>query len=265
MKYLFFICLVLLLDVPQMVSGQQYKPYVAALYCTERNGIEYISKVTPQGIYSSHGVFMREDPVILDFLAGRVMGDEGEGVPYARISFIIDEDTTTLTCDALGSFILGKKSRRVPRKLKICVEAEGFDTLEQETTPVLLRNIWRDLWLIRLQRKESIKKWNEVIVSWSGVKIKIGDKILDYGGPAFSNFEGDWVGNLLRKLPGLFVSTENNRLTVNGEPIYSVDIVHWQDFDFGMKFILDDLKKKKELQKELRKSEKKKRKKDKPV
>ena len=248
MKYLFCICFVLLLGTSQMTRGQQYEAYQDYVSMVWRNGIEYVSNKTPVGFHTLP--LRRPDYKTPGFISGRVMGNEGEGVPYARISFIIGKDTTTLTCDAIGTYIW--ETNRARRGMKVRVVAEGFEIFEK---PYL----WIDInlvSLIRLQRKKSIKKWNKVIVSRDGVQIKIGDKILDYGGPAFSNFEGDWVGNLLRKLPGLFVSTENNRLTVNGEPIYGIDIVHWQNFEHGAKFILDNIERKKEL----RKNEKKKRK-----
>ena len=192
-------------------------------------------------------------------IAGKVCGYRTAVLPYARVWIIAGSDTIKLTCDALGLFVW--KTPRVPGEYKIRAMAEGFETFELSNKAFVWLGLPGDWFTIFPPRVA--KELNKVTIFADKVQFIVRGDTTEYKVDAFKTFEGDWAGDLLRKFPG--VSTANGVLTMNGEPIHMVDVDNWKKFNFGMRFVWDNLRKERKLQKELQKSEKKKRKKDKPV
>ena len=147
-------------------------------------------------------------------LVGHVSSDKGGGVPYAHVFFMHGKDTIPLVCDAVGTFSWGVA--RVPDTLQVRVTAVGYKTLDVSYSP---KNQGNRLY-IRMQQ-EAIAL-NEVIITAKKVYMVVKGDTLEYKADAFKTLEGDFVGTLLRGLPGVVM--ENGCLTVNGEPIHYVHV-----------------------------------------
>ena len=162
-------------------------------------------------------------------LAGQVFSDQKGVVPYAHVFFIHGKDTIPLVCDAIGVF--SWHTAHVPDTLQVRVTAIGYKTLEAHYYPKTQGNRL----LIRIQQ-EAVAL-NEVIVTAKKVYMVVKGDTLEYKAETFMALEGDFIGNLLKKLPG--VSFENG-LTINGEPIARI-YVNGEDFG-GTGNVLSNIK-----------------------
>ena len=77
---------------------------------------------------------------------------------------------------------------------------------------------------------------NKVNISANKVEVTTiqGDIITYPVKNAFKTIEGDFVGNLLRKLPGF--AMENGFLTLNGQPIHYIELDDYKQYDEFTKF-----------------------------
>ena len=76
------------------------------------------------------------------------------------------------------------------------------------------------IFVIGLAPKTIKNGLNHVIILDDKIQVKLGSETLEYPIGPFETLKGDFVGNLLRRLPGFDV--EKGLLTVNGKPIHYI-------------------------------------------
>lgn len=147
---------------------------------------------------------------------GYVMDYLRRGVlPYACVCLIDGKDTVRLTCDALGRFFW--KTSKIPSVLTMQVMAEGYDSGSRSFSIMEEREC---IFVIGLAPKTIKNGLNHVIILDDKIQVKLGSETLEYPIGPFETLKGDFVGNLLRRLPGFDVG--NGLLTVNGKPIHYI-------------------------------------------
>ena len=104
------------------------------------------------------------------------------------------------------------KTACVPDTLQIRVTAVGYKSFNGTYSP---KNQGNKLW-IRIQQEATAL--NEVIVTAKKVYMVVKGDTLVYKAESFKILEGDFIGNLLQKLPE--VSLDHGLLTVNGGCLY---------------------------------------------
>ena len=155
-----------------------------------------------------------EIPGITGYVVG--VGNYG-GLPYARVCLIDGKDTVKLACDGIGSFCW--KTDHLPDTVLVRVSATGFKTLEQKCVPGRY---------LRPQLKQEVERLNEVTVLPDRVRVTLGGDTLEFQSGGLKTFEGDFMGNFLRSLPGF--SIDNGSLTVNGQLIHRVNLGSTEDY-----------------------------------
>ena len=181
-------------------------------------------------------------------------------MPYARVYFIDGTDTVKLTCDALGNFYW--YAPRKPHKFKIRAMATGFKTYEREYNDYKLdyANYIGMSLKPDVKDERELEELNKVILFPDKVQLVLRGDTVEHKMEVLKMIkEGDFVGSLLRKLPG--VSTANDVLTVNGVSIHSVEfnnpkyVYKGKTIYYSKQILLDDVKRVNKLQKEQRKDE----------
>jgi len=158
-------------------------------------------------------------------IQGRVVDSTGRaGVPYAHVRFIQGKDTAVLACDAMGRF--SWMVERVAEVVEVRVTAIGFKPFMGRYSPKQHGTF------IRIRMKQDVVALNEVIITRKKIYMIVKGDTLEYKAETFKTLEGDFIGRLLQKLPG--VSLDHGSLTVNGQPISRV-YVNGSDSLFGGK------------------------------
>ena len=174
---------------------------------------------------------------------------EFAGVPYAQICLIIDgKDTVRLTCDALGNYFW--KTDKTPKTLEYHIITAGFEKCIIPHVDQLKDANWKN---IRFVCKKHDPPLNKVNISANKVEVTTiqGDIITYPVKNAFKTIEGDFVGNLLRKLPGF--AMENGFLTLNGQPIHYIELDDYKQYDEFAKLTEANIKRRVEQEKEAQK------------
>ncbi|MDD3079163.1 MAG: TonB-dependent receptor [Paludibacter sp.] len=124
--------------------------------------------------------------------------------------------------DEKGSFTLSKIKKG---DYILVVSSVGYK--------ILKRNIYmdnRDLILKPVQLKEDVELLKEVDVKGTAAQMVVKGDTLEYNATAFKTQENAVVEDLLKKLPGVEVSTEG-KITVNGEEIKKIRVDGKKFFD----------------------------------
>ena len=198
MRYFYSICFVLFFLLPQMTMGQ----------------VRNLPKLIDYELIVYNPSY--EIPGFVGYVVG--VGNYG-GLPYARVCLIDGKDTVKLACDGIGSFCW--KTDHLPDTVLVRVSATGFKTLEKKCAP-------RDGRYLRPQLKQEVERLNEVTVLPDRVRVTLGGDTLEFQSGGLKTFEGDFMGNFLRSLPGF--SIDNGSLTVNGQLIHRVNLGSTEDY-----------------------------------
>ncbi len=124
--------------------------------------------------------------------------------------------------DSKGGFILSKIK---PGNYAIVVSTVGYKeyigNITMESKDIILKNI---------QLSESVKNLNEVQVNGTVAQMVVKGDTLEYNATAFKTQENAVVEDLIKKLPGVEVSSEG-KITVQGEEIKKIRVDGKKFFD----------------------------------
>lgn len=134
--------------------------------------------------------------------------------------------------DSRGSFALQKV---MPGNYVLILSNVGYDSHKLN---VEMKD--RDLVLKNIQLKENVQALKEVDVKGTAAQLVVKGDTLEYNATAFKTEENAVVEDLLKRLPGVEVSTDG-KITVNGEEVKKIRVDGKKFFDGDMEMATKNL------------------------
>lgn len=149
----------------------------------------------------------------------------GQAIEMATIRLLRQKDSTLVQgvqTDMKGGFLLTKVK---PGNYVLVVSSVGY--VEKKRDIIVEK---KDLILKTIQLNEDVKLLKEVEVKGTAAQLVVKGDTLEYNATAFKTPENAVVEDLLKKLPGVEISSEG-KITVNGEEIKKIRLDGKKFFD----------------------------------